>query len=326
MDDIAIFTAYYSHYQIRAADAAATPSISRKRHGTICVFLALGAACGLSTVVVGFFAHKPAIVWPVVAVGLFGVIIGVVLAHRKATGDWLWRSPTASDPREGMQSGNNPQGGPGTAPAGFAMGGGGGGRFGALFHLPMYYADALDVEVGIVQPPYPLMLSLSSEKVEGGRKTGGAEVCGGGDGTDAAHDVKAKAASKGAEAMVAAEFGAVVCGFPLPGADGWIDTRPVLVLQPQVELQLQPLSMQYDASAVRALGEGDGNSSAETILEAVEGSSVLQLPADVQQSKAVASVEAVASEVAVTVAQGDVLAASNGLGPLRDPVRTAHEH
>ncbi|GIL63795.1 hypothetical protein Vafri_17800 [Volvox africanus] len=316
MEDAAIYTAYYSHYQIRAADAAAAPPISRKRQGAVCVFLAFGAACGMSTVAVGFFAHKPAIVWPVVAVGLLGVTIGLVLAHRKATGDWWWRSPTSNDLREAMHSATaTTQGGSGAALGGFAMGGGNGGRSGTRFHLPMYCADALDVEMGIVHPPYPLMLSLTSEKIERGHKACGAEV-GSGDGTDAADGVKgSKATSKVAGATTAVEFGTVMCGFPLPGADGWIDTRPVLVLQPhpqvELELRLQPPPPQHGGCVVAAPGkedaaEGPGVKS----LAAVEASSVLQLPADVQQSEAVASVE-----VSLPGAR-DVLAPSYGLRQL----------
>jgi hypothetical protein len=69
MEDVAVYNAYYGHYNYRAAEAASASPASRKQHGLVCVFLAFGAACGLSTVAVGFFAHNPAIIWPVVALG-----------------------------------------------------------------------------------------------------------------------------------------------------------------------------------------------------------------------------------------------------------------
>eukprot|EP00198_Chlamydomonas_reinhardtii_P009685 XP_001699022.1 hypothetical protein CHLREDRAFT_152048 [Chlamydomonas reinhardtii] len=54
-----------------------------------------GATCGAVTVAVGFYVHTPAITWPVVVVGLLGVILGVVLAHRQATGRG-WNAGSAS--------------------------------------------------------------------------------------------------------------------------------------------------------------------------------------------------------------------------------------
>ncbi|GLC43538.1 hypothetical protein PLESTF_001286000 [Pleodorina starrii] len=249
MEDFAVYTSYYSHYHVRAAEAAAAvQSVPRKRHGVVCAFLAFGAACGMATVAVGFVAHNPAVIWSVVSVGLIGVIAGLVLAHRQATGGWVWGASPAHAPAP-SQRGSSGQA------AAVAVGSGGstaaaGGLAGG-FQLPMYCADAFDVEMGFAHP----LPSLSAAAI----KTGSAAyVCGDADGHsggsdgigssgssdgDSASELKADghaaagpAAAAVAVAAAAAECGAVMCGFPLPGADGWIDTRPVLVLQPHPHL------------------------------------------------------------------------------------------
>ncbi|EFJ42404.1 hypothetical protein VOLCADRAFT_107250 [Volvox carteri f. nagariensis] len=148
MDDVVLYTAYYSSYHVRAAEAAALPSISRKGQGLVCAFLAFGATCGISTVAVGFLAHNPAVIWPVVALGLVGVVVGLILAHWKATDCGMWGFPPSTH-RSASDSQQE-----GALTSGEATLPGGSSCQGVRYYLPMYCADALDVEMGIVQQSY----------------------------------------------------------------------------------------------------------------------------------------------------------------------------
>ncbi|KXZ51861.1 hypothetical protein GPECTOR_11g299 [Gonium pectorale] len=292
MDDVAFYTTYYSPYYARAAaEAEAAAATPRKRQFIVCALLAFGAACGISTVAVGFYAHNPAITWPVVAVGLIGVVAGVTLAHMQLTaasaavfltpiyvadtadlelrgcapcaacGGWRTaRDERLADPLLPPLKGGDAAGAEaalqGHAAAAQCPGGN------AVISRPTADTAAFSISAGgdAAAAPGTPCASCGGREGSTASKT---ETPGGASGAAGPAAGPAAAAATAAAAVVGC--GAVACGLPAGGAvvvDGWVDTRPVLVLQPHPlwaryfghlpvapELQPQPQRGPDDASA-----------------------------------------------------------------------------
>ncbi|KAG2490599.1 hypothetical protein HYH03_010992 [Edaphochlamys debaryana] len=269
MDDYApsLYPYYNPYSYTRAAAAQAQARPARPSKVLAWVLLGLGALCGAATAAVGVFVKNPAITWPLVTLGLLGIVAGLILAHRSSGASSSRPTTTVTAPAQ--------------APAPVRC----------TPEPPLYEALAFTA----VHCPGTEQLDTSSsgsgstpicEGRSEGKPTDGMRECGsghaqepqqehkglpdpeaalpsaglhprsGGPGCFTSRGVAPAGAFNGlwCGPAGAAGCGAVVCGWRVagPGCEGLVDVRPVLVLQPQpAEAAL------YESEAVAA-AEAEG--------------------------------------------------------------------